>query len=226
MIGPKDESFDFVTIGEGEWRDFITTAVYKNTKRANEVSYFWDRLIQRTCENSLNGRLGGNSNIFRGESAIYEMVKEPRFMRRGLAEKMLSAVQRFPESAGPFARQVTYLPSYQSGVGYVLLQLRVPGSYRAEADYREKRQAILEIACGAAKNKFGHLVKVIGIGIEAPKFADSIAEDFILMTCDDWTDAQRNHYEELNQDWRFFATPHLREHRDRVTQFVPTDSEE
>jgi hypothetical protein len=77
------------------------------------------------------------------------MVKEPRFMRRGLADKMLSAVNGFPESTGPFARKITYLPSYQSNVGYVLLQLRVPDSYRTEPDYRQKRQAILEIACGA-----------------------------------------------------------------------------
>ena len=74
-------------IGEGEWHDFVQTDLYKNTKREDRISYFWDELIQRTCQNNLDGTLGGNSNIVRGESAIYEMVKEPRFMRRGIAEK-------------------------------------------------------------------------------------------------------------------------------------------
>lgn len=35
VIGPKDEEFDIVAIGEGEWQDFIETEVYKNTKSVN-----------------------------------------------------------------------------------------------------------------------------------------------------------------------------------------------
>ena len=223
VIGPKDNDrgkINGVMIGEGEWRDFVQTGVYKNTKNEDRISYFWDRLIQRTCQNSLEGTLGGNSNIVRGESAIYEMVKEPRFMRRGLSEKMLSAVDRFPDT-GSFTRQVTFLPSFEPNVGYVLLQLRVPEEYRAEADFREKRQALLEIACGSAKNKFPNLVKVIGIGIEAPKFSGgTVAEDFILMPCEVWTNEMKAYYEELNQELNFFGTPALRQFNDYVTQFV------
>ncbi|WP_210250756.1 YecA family protein [Bradyrhizobium hipponense] len=223
VIGPKNENeaVNGIMIGEGEWHDFIQTDLYKNTKTVDRVSYFWDELIQRTCQNSLDGTLGGNSNIFRGESAIYEMVKEPRFMRRGLAEKMLTAAQRFPDT-GQFARQVTFLPSYQPNVAYVLLQLRAPDAYRAEPDYREKRTGLLEIACGAAKNKFPNLVKVVGIGIDAPKFSGGKnAEDFILMPCETWTEEMRSYYEEQNKHWNFFGTPNLRQHNDRVNQFVP-----
>lgn len=223
VIGPKSQDKTKLTgllIGEGEWHDFVRTEVYKNTKNEDRISYFWDQLIQRTCQNSLEGTLGGNSNIARGESAIYEMVKEPRFMRRGLSEKMLTAVERFPD-AGPFTRQVTFLPSFELNVGYVFLQLRIPEEFRAAPDLREKRQALLEIACGAAKNKFPNLLKVIGIGIEAPKFAgDSVAEDFILMPCDSWPDDRKRHYEALNREWKFFQTASLQQFKDRVTQFV------
>jgi hypothetical protein len=48
-------------------------------------------------------------------------------------------------------------------------------------DYRPKRQALLEIACGAAKNKFPDPRIIVGIGIDAPKFSRQNAEDFILM---------------------------------------------
>lgn len=223
VIGPKSKDkgkVNGVMIGEGEWRDFIQTGVYNNTKNEDRISYFWDQLIPRTCQNSLEGTLGGNSNIMRGESAIYEMVKEPRFMRRGLSEKMLSAVDRFP-GTGSFTRQVTFLPSFEPNVGYILLQLHVPEEFRAAADFREKRQALLEIACGAAKNKFPSLVKIIGIGIEAPKFSDdTVAEDFILMPCETWSDERRTYYEELNREWNFFGTPALRQIKDSVKQFV------
>ncbi|MGM4903797.1 SEC-C metal-binding domain-containing protein [Tardiphaga sp. 866_E4_N2_1] len=221
IIGPQKAGFDGVMIGEGEWHDFVRSAVYKHTKDANQISYFWDDLIQRTCRNSLAGLLGGNSNIYAGQSAIYEMVKEPRFMRRGIAERMLSAVERFPEGAGEFSRQVTFLPSIQADVGYVLMQLRAPASYRAETDYRDKRRDVLETACGAAKNKFTNLVKVIGIGIDAPKFSDGTnAEDFILLPCETWTSETKEHYQERNKDWNFFETENLRQHNDRVTRFV------
>lgn len=221
VIGPKKDRVNGVMIGEGEWHSFIQTDLYKNTKQEDRISYFWDDLIQRTCQNSLDRTLGGNSDILRGHSAIYEMVKEPRFMRRGLAQKMLAAVERFPDT-GPFARQVTFLPSFQPKLGYVLLQLRAPDAFRAEPDYREKRRTLLEIACGAAKNKFPHLVKVIGIGIDAPKFSGgTVAEDFILMPCETWTDETRTYYEAQNAQWNFFGTPELRQFKDRVTQFVP-----
>ena len=223
VIGPKGEAdINGVMIGEGEWHGFIETDLYKNTKKEDSISYFWDELIQRTCQNSLNGTLGGNSNITGGESAIFEMVKEPRFMRRGLADKMLTAVQDFPDHPSQFTRKVTFLPSFLPDVGYVLFQLRAPDSFKAEPDYREKRQWLLEIACGAAKNKFPNLIKLIGIGIDAPKFAGGTnAEDFILMPCGTWTDEMRAYYEVENEPWNFFGTPQLQQFNDRVTQFVP-----
>jgi hypothetical protein len=44
---------------------------------------------------------------------------------------MLAAVERFPGHLNQFARQVTFLPTYQPNVGYVLLQLRAPDAYKA-----------------------------------------------------------------------------------------------
>ncbi len=118
-IGSRgEEHISFLIIGEGEWHDFIKTDLYNNTKKEDKISYFWDELIQRTCENSLNGTLGGDANILRGESAIFEMVKEPRFIRRYLADKMLTAVERFPDHPNQH-RQVTFLQSYLPNVGYI-----------------------------------------------------------------------------------------------------------
>ena len=92
IIGTNEPGVNTVMIGEGEWRDFVQSDLYKSTKKANEISYFWDELIQRTCQNSLEGTLGGNSDLLRGQSAICEMVKEPRFVRRALSEKIKQAV--------------------------------------------------------------------------------------------------------------------------------------
>jgi len=225
MIGPQtrsqNEQINGLMIGEGEWKGFIQTGLYKNTKNENRISYFWDDLIRRTCQNHLDGTLSGNSDPLRGQSAIYEMVKEPRFMRRGLSDKMRSAVEHFPETK-TLTRQVTLLSSNEPNAAYVLLQLYAPDELRVEPDYREKRIAILEIACGAAKNKFPHLVKVIGIGIDAPKLLGNPGgEDFILIPCETWNDEQRSYYEEQNKNWNFFEKPELQKFEYHVTEFIP-----
>lgn len=226
LIGTRDEDVLSIHIGEGEWATFVESTTYQNTKRADKISYFWDDLIQRTCQNSLDGTLGGNSNIARGESAIFEMVKEPRFMRRALSERMLTATERFPDQPSGMTRQVTFLPSFHEDVGYVLLQLRMPEALRAAPDFRDKRQFMLEIACGAAKNKFDRLSKVVGIGIENPKFVrHNTGEDFILMPCAEWPAEQRLHYEKLNEHLNFFGTDKLQQFNERVTQFVNDDDQ-
>jgi hypothetical protein len=217
----EDEKTNALHLAEGGWSHFIASQTYKDTKAANQVSYFWDELIQRTCGNSLEGTLGGNSSIEQGKSAIYEMAKERRFIRRSLSEKMLGAVHNFSDKPNAFIRRVTYIPSFIADVGYVFLQVRIPEKYKADPELRTKRQTMLEIACGAAKNKFSNLQKVIGIGIENPKFTDGTAgEDFILMPCADWPDDVRASYEEQNLTFKFFSTPHLIEHNERLTEFV------
>jgi hypothetical protein len=222
VIGPAaSEDIDGVFIEEGSWHDFIRTPIYNNTKIEDQISYFWDDLIQRTCQNSLDGTLGGNSNIERGESAIFEMVKEPRFMRRSLSQRMLAAVEQFPKTEHSF-RMVSFIPSFEPTTGYVLLQARPPASMRGHPDNRAVRQTMLELACGAAKNKFPQMKKIVGIGIDPPIPPDNeIAEDFILMPCEAWPPAVQLEYEEANREMRFFATSSLREHQERVTQFVP-----
>ena len=222
IIGTNRDDVNSVMIGEGEWNDFIKTDLYKNTKEEDQISYFWDELIQRTCQNALNGTLGGNSDILRGQSAIFEMVKEPRFVRRALADRIRRTIMNFPDDPGQFTRQVTFLPSHLPDVGYVFFQLRVSEAYRKQPDYLDKRRTLLEIACCAAKNKFPQLTKVIGIGMDAPKFAgDTNSEDFILLPCETWPDDMRTYYEEQNREWKFFGTPQLEQYNEHVTQFVP-----
>jgi hypothetical protein len=224
IIGPKiksDTDFDSVLIGEGEWKDFIGTDTYKYTKQKNEISYLWDLLIQKTCQNALDGVLGGNSNLFSGDSAIYEMVKEPRFVRRGIMEIISNAIQNFPDKIETLARQVTFIPSSQENVAYVYLQLYGITSILESHDYRDKRRTLLEIACGAAKNKYPNLIKVIGIAMDAPKHAGQHnSEDFILMPCENWPQETKDYYQEINNQFNFFGSTSMKEFRDTLYQFV------
>ena len=205
FIGTLERDINGLTIGEGEWKGFIELEIYKRKKIADKISYHWDRLLQITCQNTLDGIIGGSSPL-RGRSAIHEMAKEPRFHRRALSERMIKTIRNFPETPQPIMRNLSFMPSFYEEKGYVFLQLKVDGITDYENEYRPKRQALLEIACGAAKNKFNHLKTVIGIAIDAPKYADTNSEDFILLDCSNWTDEDRHHYEKVNEDIGFFKT--------------------
>jgi len=208
FIGTREEGINGIHIGEGEWRDFLERPEYKRKKKADKSSRVWDEIVQRTCQNALDGTLLGNASLLKGQGAIQEMAREPRFSRRALSEEMVRAVQKFPETGGKIVRSVSLMPSFDKDLAYVFLQLKVEGRDYDEA-YRAKRQALLQIACGAAKNKFPHLKRIVGIGLDAPKFFQETSEDFIWMDCSEWSDARRVEFEQANRDLGFFNSPSL-----------------
>lgn len=219
FIGTKDKSINALYIGEGEWKDFVESSPYKRRKEANSIFYLWDELIQRTCDNALKGVLLGNGDIFAGQSALHEMAKEPRFSRRELSSFMIKAIQNFPENIPGVARNLSFMPSFYKEKGYVFLQVKYPNIVDYDNDYRPKRQAMLQLACGAAKNKFPHLKKIIGIAIDAPKFSKRNSEDFVLMDCEEWSEEQRAHYEQANEEVGFFKSAPLKMTMKKASDF-------
>ncbi len=219
IIGPREKKFSLVAIGEGEWKSFINLDIYKNKKLADKESYLWDELIQKTCQNTLDGTLLGNDSPLRGESAIHEMAKEPRFSRRALSAHMMQSIRDFPETGTPMMRNLSFMPSFYKGTGYIFLQIKIEGITDYDGEYRQIRRNMLEIACGAAKNKYQYLKKIIGIAIDAPKFTDTNSEDFILMDCEDWPDDLRAQYEEANKVMGFFNSSTLTLHEKKVKEF-------
>lgn len=219
-VGTNDQTVSVVMIGEGEWQDFEKSAVYDRTKKANKVSYLWDRLIQHTGRVALAGRSIGTSPLQSERSAIHEMAKEPRFSRRALSEHMDAAIRNFPEEAGESARNLSVMSSFYSDKKYVFLQVRAPEEIRARPDFREVRHSMLEIACGVVKTRFPDIQWVVGIAVDPPKYSREISEDFILMDCTDWTDERVAHYEEANKVLCFLGDGARRIER-KATRFVP-----
>lgn len=218
-IGPKDEDIDYCMIGEGEWESFIELDIYARRKAANEVSYYWDHLIQKTGQNALDDVLVGNADLLMGESAIREMAKEPRLFRRALSETMIGATEKFPVGDNGTSRFMSFMPSHYPDKGYVFLQLDHPKFQCTEEEYREKRQAMLEIACGVARNKFPHLNKVVGIAMEPPRLYSTLSEDFILLNCQNWGKEDEEIYRKANEGLKFFHPSTIKRHAAHITDF-------
>lgn len=207
-IGTNESDVTGVVIGEGDWNEFIKSPAYKSRKEANSNSYFWDKIIRDTLNNALNDKLTGNSDVFQGPSALYEMSKEPRLLRRVLSDGMLKSIAKFPVSENAIVRNISFMPSHQEGVAYIFLQLKAELPDRQESEIRSVRTHMLEVACASAKNHYPHLKRVIGIAMEPPKLYERRSEDFLLFDCSDWTEEKRRFYEELNDldGMHFFTT--------------------
>jgi hypothetical protein len=139
-------------------------------------------------------------------------------MRRVFVEHIQEAIRQFP-AEGRITRHMRFFKSYYENTGYVFLQLWIPEEMRGgEAEYRSKRQEILRIACGAAKNRFPFLKAVVGIAIEPPRLTNPIGEDFLWMDCREWPEERRREIVEANGPFGFFETGSLRERK--YSEFV------
>ena len=155
------------------------------------------------------------------------MAKEPRVSRRAISDAIIQSIQKFPSHNGDgILRNLSFIPSFFKGTGYVFLQISARNITDYDNDYRPKRQALLNVACGAAKNKFPHLKKVVGIAIDAPRYAGNRnSEEFILLECEKWMDDDRTRYEDLNRDLRFFQTQRLGVNPRHVVEFPPRNED-
>jgi hypothetical protein len=178
-------------------------------------------LIKHTLKNALKGVLQGNSDIFNGRSALYEMAKEPRLSRRMISKIMIDSINRFPINDNPLIRNLNYFESYYPNVGYVFLQLKYTLGPNDDPEFRKVRQFMLSIACGAAKLKFPKLKTVIGIAMDPPKISKNHSEDFMLLDCSNWTKEDEAYYKEenLHDGFKFFMLDSLKTGNSHETEF-------
>ncbi len=201
----KDENKNLIVNFDNMiWKNFSNSYEYKEKKIIDKSSYIWDNYLQKLCEYALNGELTGNIDIFQENSPIKEMAKESRFHRRILSNKLIQAVNYFPEIVDDYTRYVRFIMSENNKSAYVFLQIK----YNEQEDYekivRPKRRQMLNIACGALKNKYSFLKKIIGIAINSPKHHVYTDQDYILLDCRIWTRKDRSHYYNLNKDYNFW----------------------
>ncbi len=221
-IGTKKKGYNRIRIGEGEWHDFALTRKYLQKKEEDKVSYSWDELLQRTLQNALNKTLLGNDDVFNGKSALMEMAKEPRFMRRELSKSILNSIKKARDIDGT-PRMVSSYPSFYPDRAYIFLQVTPIPTMDYETEYRPSRQAMLRLACGVFKNKCPELKKIIGIGINMPFHENTkeYAEDFILLDCSNWSKEDEDYYNEGNKELKFFETDALQINLQRSYEFPP-----
>ena len=220
-IGSINEELNFVGLEEGIWENFIRNDSYKIREEENKVSDFWDKLLQDISQKALDKKLMG-ADVFNNQSALIEMAKEPRVVRRIFSKVIKSAVENYSANINRKLR-TRYYSLEGSDRGYVFIQTPPYLNEDYEKDYRPRRRAMLEIACGIIRNKYSHLKKVIGIAIEPPRLNQGGSQDFALLNCEKWTKKDAEFYlkESKKMEFNFFENCELRMIKGTDYEFPP-----
>ncbi len=199
-IDIKDEQAKGINLKKGFWQGFTNHPQYQKRKQANEISYTWDRLLQKTFEHALEGTLKGRENTLKGHAASVEMAKEPRVSRRMLSESLLISIEDFFTREDKEMHYLAYFSSYYHDLMYVFFQMPLLENIDYEKEYRPRKREMLNIACGAVKNKYPDLKKIIGITVDLPRLNGHYSEDFILLEFKEWSKETADFFKKANKD--------------------------
>ncbi|UWU75991.1 hypothetical protein N2603_39720 [Bradyrhizobium huanghuaihaiense] len=164
------------------WEQVESSPEFLAGREANEVSYFWDGLIEYISDHYLNETLefGNELSMSDHERTVRIMAGETRFFRRILSKAILERAEIAKKHAIS-----TLLPSDQSDVSYVLYIGRGDQG-KDHAAYRAERAKDLQLRCVAAKAVNPEKRFIVGIAMDARGVKGS-SEDFFFMDTVDWT---------------------------------------
>jgi hypothetical protein len=191
-----DAKFNAVSLDEGFWRDFKESPERGRQRKANEVSYLWDHIIERSTHHFLRGTSQFMSDpTFAAQELILRFfAREPRVRRRMLASAIVEMVQ----TTGPGMRRLRVMAPSRSGDPYfVLLVAPVRKQYSYELN-REVRRGFLSACCGVVKLDFPDAGEIVGFATDTMD-ADGSSEDYVYFDAREWTDEMA---EQARQDKR------------------------
>jgi hypothetical protein len=182
------------------WAKVEADEGFQRGRAENEVSVFWDNLIECLTELYMRKELehGNDHEIADHERVVRVMAGETRFMRRTISKWVL---ERSELAKGGYVGSL--FPSEQIDTIYVLL-IGPGDAGKDHKGYREHRARELRARCIAAKAVHPERVTILGIALDAKDVKGS-SEDFILMDTSDWTAEHIAKAEEIRQAGQFFV---------------------
>ncbi|MDO8531510.1 MAG: hypothetical protein Q7T26_04975 [Dehalococcoidia bacterium] len=179
--------FDCVVVQDGSWEHLQDRPEYRNKKKADEISYGWDSIINRTHAHE------GSENY---ELVARELARPNRFQRRYLSKVFIEAhIKAHNERTHDLFRRMVQ----SDGVTYCFL-------FQDDPEPREKRTAMLAAICRVARGKFQQNKTVLGIATEM-KIRPACSYDFCLMYLPEWTEEDQRNMEQLQKVTGIFVNP-------------------
>jgi hypothetical protein len=208
--GGKWEEGDHLLIPEGTYAGLADHPAYKAKKKADEISYAWDGLIEHFSNNILAGTsvdvFGEDPDAAEAEQALRTLALEPRVQRRLLGQTLIDAMKKAEELAQDrFVRVALPGPhSADRGIAYIFLildypKIKLPGGYE---QYRKVRTNMLHAYCLFTLSEHRQLKRAIGLGFDAsPKVTgrEGGSEDMLALEVHEWTPTVEAQVKELRE---------------------------
>lgn len=198
-----DSNVTSVFFGEGLWANFSNSPQRAAQIEADDVSYHWDRLIDRFSKHMLGGTqyFPPTAALSENEICVRFMAAEPRLGRRALAERLVDALGQ-PQIGERFLR---VMKLDERGPFYVFLILPKPPD-DPEDSYRRVRVALLGDICRVVRHRYPKALDIVGIATQ-PVSAPWCSEDIIYMDGRAWTNAEQEEAAKLATDYEILANP-------------------
>ncbi len=181
------------------WKNLIKEPKFLKKKRADEISYGWDSIINRV-------HTTGSSEY---EAVARELARSNRFERRYLSKVFMEAHTRaHKDNEADLFRRIMFT----DGITYCFL-------FADDFDnQRTKRQTMLASICYLARGKYPENQKVIGIATEKI-FREQCSYDFVLLDKPIWSDEDQKKVELLQKETGMFVNPIIGEtHEDEYPE--------
>jgi len=185
------DKYDSVFLDNNLWKAIIKKPEYRKKKRADKISYVWDRLIDKISKSVLENKLEYSSSPGHGEIILRAMAQEDRFSRRILGKCFAGFIVL--SSKKYIARTV---PG-PSGILYVFLAT----PHTLERKYRRTE---LEARCFVARGLNQDFNTVIGIATEQYKQRTGHSFDLYYFYKPDWTKKDQTCMKSIQQASGFF----------------------
>lgn len=186
----------------GAWDYWVNSEQFQAKKQADQISYCWDKLIEKFSLHILEGtqHFTTERDLSEIELGIRWMARETRFRRRMLATTLIDAMQK----TGPGEIRRRYVQPLLRGDPYwVFLVLPQPVFAKYE-QYREVRRYALMEACQVVKHLHPDALDVAGIAVEP--IAERMSEDFTYLDARNWSPEAEAAAKDLHENIGIFRT--------------------
>lgn len=198
------EEPDCIVLDNDLWDHFKSDPDVLASKKLNEVSYYWDEIIEELYQTYLDRNLitdlpYTSDNLPDLEKAIRVMARENRFSRRLLSISLVDFLQhsrerrtkaRVSDSSLIDARYVFLLSDYDSN--------------------RKANMGELLGRCIVARGLNQTKTKVIGLGIEISKRFEGSATTACCLEIAEWTDEWQQQMDSQQREFGYFTTPQVK----------------
>ncbi|MER8402537.1 hypothetical protein [Mesorhizobium sp. M1348] len=196
------------------WPQVEANEAFLRSRAENEISVFWDRLIEHLTGHYLAETLefGNDLAMSDYERIVRIMAGETRFVRRILSNHILDRAKRARQHAIG-----SLLESGQPEVNYALYIGK--GAPKAEYKaYREDRGLILRSRCIAAKAVKPDKRYIVGIALDAQGVEGS-SEDFLLIDTLGWSAEAITKADKLRHELGYFIPGRVIENPEHVDEY-------